>query len=52
MDNGHSLVTKMLGRFWEKNAAQMSAFETLHLIDWCDQYLQNLRDFGIRDVFL
>lgn len=52
MEEGHELMLKVLHRFWEKHAINMSAFETLSLIDWVNTYLLELRNFGITDVYL
>jgi len=52
MDIGHSEIIKILTKWWEKHAVEMSAFETLALIDWTYNYIKPLKRFGINDIFL
>lgn len=40
----------MLAYYWEKRAIRLSAFDTLALIDWCNTYINELRNFGVRDA--
>ena len=52
MDISHRQICSVLSHYWEKQAVKLSAFDTLTLIDWCYQYIRNLKDFGITDSFL
>jgi hypothetical protein len=52
MDIGHSMTMKVLQKFWDKYGVSLSAFETLSLIDWCHNYLKDLKNFGVQDVYL
>jgi hypothetical protein len=47
MDIGHSMTMKVLQKFWDKYGVSLSAFETLSLIDWCHNYLKDLKNFGV-----
>lgn len=47
MDIGHSMIMKVLSKFWDKYGVNLSAFETLSLIDWCHNYLKDLKNFGV-----
>lgn len=52
MDEGHAAICKILAKYWEAYGTQMGPFETLSLIEWCDQYVNDLQSFGISDVYL
>ena len=52
MEEGHELMMKVVHRFWEKHAISMGTYETLSLIDWVHNYILELRNFGITDVYL
>ena len=52
MDISHRQICSVLSHYWEKQAVKLSAFDTLTLIDWCYQYIRELKNFGITDSFL
>ena len=52
MNTLHAKNMEVLSRYWEKNATNISAFDTLSLIDWVYTYLKDLKKFGITDMFL
>jgi hypothetical protein len=52
MDVMHSHLTDVLSYFWEKQAVKISAFDTLSIVDWSYNYIKDLKNFGITDIFL
>ena len=52
MSIGHDHIVKTLSKYWEKEALNLSAFDTLSLIDWVNTYLTDLKRFGITDMYL
>lgn len=52
MKDGHTHLVQELAYFWEKQALKISAFDTLSIVDWCFIYLNDLKRFGINDVYL
>ena len=42
----------VFSRYWEKEAINLIAFDLLTLIEWCHEYLLDLKRFGISDVYL
>ena len=52
MDIGHTHMMAVFSRYWEKEAINLIAFDLLTLIEWCYEYLINLKRFGVVDVYL
>ena len=50
MDAVHAQLSNVLAYYWEKRAMKLSAFDTLALIDWCNTYINELRNFGVHDT--
>ena len=43
MENGHKYMMNLMSKYWEKQAHNLSAFDTLSLIEWCYTYLKELK---------
>lgn len=42
MDLSHAHILKLLGDYWEKNAIDLNAYQTLQMVDWAYQYNNSL----------
>lgn len=42
MENGHKYMMNLMSKYWEKQSHNLSAFDTLSLIEWCNTYLKEL----------
>jgi hypothetical protein len=49
MKAAHAHLCDVLSRFWEERAIELSAFETVSLIEWTYSYYKSLKRFGIND---
>ena len=52
MSAAHEHMMAVLQYFWDKHCTQISAFDTLSMVDWCYQYINELKKFGINDHHL